>query len=167
VAACSRPGISSRFESRPVLELRFVQPASRSPTTSGFTNDCPGGAQEGSRGLSKAIPPEYRPKSTLNPGRGSRSAWIANRHTTTTLTPGNNHRRKPIPANDESTRGVSERWPGFTAWRLACPSCHHPEPCVLEPRSGFMRLYGCVPGVPLRGTPGYPLTPLRGRRAWN
>ena len=61
--------------------------------------------------------------------------------------------------------GISERWPGFTARRL---DVHHLSPLGprgLEPRSGFVRWWGSVPGVPLRGTPGYPLTPLRGRWA--
>jgi hypothetical protein len=73
--------------------------------TYGFTNDCPGGAQDGSRGLSKAIPPECRPKSTLNPGRGSRSAWIGNRRTDTTSMPGKNYQTTPIRPHDGPSRG--------------------------------------------------------------
>jgi len=105
VAPCSNSGISFLLESRPSRELRFVQPASPSPTACGFTNDRPGGAQDGSRGLSKAIPPECRPKSTPNPGRGSRSTWIGNRHTNMTLTPGKNDQTTPIRAHGGPSRG--------------------------------------------------------------
>ena len=88
---------------------------------------------------------------------------------------------RPPPKTRRTPVRVPEGWETTPVWKIdenptsshhppASTMCAFPTPRVIisavwNPDRGSGRVWDRFPGVPLRGTPGYPLEPLRGGRA--